>query len=810
MKKKTSFRPAKPRSKARARSLAKNRVSIARRTTAAVAALMSAQMGVATAQEGPQLEEVIVTATKRETSIKEVPLAISAFTGEFTREANLNDVKDIIVWTPGITGNSQDSFIDAVSIRGILTNDFGVGGDPSVGFFKNNLYQGRNGPVNSSLYDMERVEALRGPQGFLFGRNTIGGAISFHTKQPIMNQNSGYMELDVGERNHTVFEGAVNISSSDSLAFRVAGYFSKEDGYIDNLFTPEDDELMGHEKSAIRISTLYEQDNFSAMLTLEYEDRDGDGSVYRGIQNSIGIQTLDALFAGSSIGGVNIGGGDTDINQDFGFDGLEDDSRVHRTGLHLEWDLGGMILTSTTGYTDHNYLYIEDFDGTPLQINDYLQDQSGEYFQQELRLTSDTEGPLSWYAGASYYKEDIDAFFSEKSSEAVMCAYYFAAYYPSYYPTGADALAGCQYYYGDPLTGELIEDNRAVGKYTGWAVYANMAYEFSDQWDMELGLRYSEDEKEFQLEAFPISSVLGPFWALGFTTAEPLTETKTWDDLTPRMIVRYRPDDDWMFYGSVTSGYKSGGFGTFAAESRSPLDPLGFGELDLTNDRAGPSDFDPETVLSTEFGVKGTLADGMLRFDANVYNYDYEDLQVVLTGDGGGIIVDNVGEADGQGLEASMQWLINENWDLRFSYAYTSTEIYDAQEICPGDNPDACEGEKLGYVPESSYSGRLGFQYPVSGGNIRASLEMFGQDETNAIPISTDPAEKIDAYTEWTLRVGYESAEGWGVNAYIENLTDETYYDGMFAGGGILPAGWFNPSRPRTIGVTLFIPFGGE
>lgn len=770
--------------------------------SASVAALMAAQIGMAA--QGPELEEVIVTATKRQTSIEEVPLAISAFTGSFTREANINDVKDIIAWTPGITGNSQDSFIDAVSVRGILTNDFGVGGDPSVGFFKNNLYQGRNGPVNSSLFDMERVEALRGPQGFLFGRNTIGGALSYHTQKPILGQNSGYIELDVGERGHTVTEGAVNIDVSDKFAIRLAGYISEEDGYVDNLATPEDDELMGHEKSAARASFLFDDGDFNAMLTLEYEDRDGDGSVYQGIQDGVVIQRLDELF------GVTIGGGDTDINQDMGFDGVEDNSWVARTGLHLEWDLGDMVLTSTTGYTEHAYLYIEDFDGTPLQINDYLQDQSGEYFQQELRLTSNTDGPLSWYAGASFYKEDIDAFFSEKGSEAIMCAYYFAAYYPSYYPTGADALAGCQYYYGDPLSGELVEDNRAVGKYSGWAAYANLNYAFTDTFDVEVGLRYSEDKKKFQLEAFPVDSALGPFWALGFTTAEPLTDTQTWDDLTPRIIARYRPGDDLTYYASVTRGFKSGGFGTFAAEARPGTPALGFGELDLTNAQAMPSEFDPEIVLSYEMGVKGVVADGRLRFDANIYNYDYKDLQVVLTGDGGGIIVDNVGEASGTGIEGSMQWLISDNVDVLLSGAYMDTSINDAQDICPGDDPLACEGEPLGYVPEFSYSARMNVHYPLGDGNIIGALEMFGQSKTEAIPISIDPAEEIDAYTEWSLRVGYESAAGWNVTGYVENLTDETYYDGIFTGGGILAASRFNPSRPRTMGIRFYYPIGDE
>ena len=129
------------------------------------------------------LEEVIVTATKREEGIMDVPLAITALSGDFIADTNLNDVKDLIAYTPGVSGNSQDSYIDAVSIRGVRTQDFGVGGDPSSAFFKNDLYEGRNGAAVTSLFDVERAEILRGPQGFLFGRNSIGGAFSVHTRK---------------------------------------------------------------------------------------------------------------------------------------------------------------------------------------------------------------------------------------------------------------------------------------------------------------------------------------------------------------------------------------------------------------------------------------------------------------------------------------------------------------------------------------------------------------------------------------------------------------------------------------------------
>ena len=153
------------------------------------------------AEEGV-IEEILVTVQRREESVEDVPLAVSAFSGNFIQEVNLDDVKDLALYTPGMSGNTKDSFIDWLSIRGIYTLDFGVGGDPSIGFFKNGLYQGRNGVVVSSFYDMDRAEVVRGSQGFLFGRNTIAGAVSVYTRRPDFDGVNGYITGDFAERGH--------------------------------------------------------------------------------------------------------------------------------------------------------------------------------------------------------------------------------------------------------------------------------------------------------------------------------------------------------------------------------------------------------------------------------------------------------------------------------------------------------------------------------------------------------------------------------------------------------------------------------
>ena len=217
------------------------------------------------------LEEVIVVATKREQGVMDVPLAITALSGNFIAETNLNDVKDLIAYTPGVSGNSQDSYIDAVSIRGVRTQDFGVGGDPSSAFFKNDRYEGRNGSAVTSLFDVERAEILRGPQGFLFGRNSIGGAFSVHTRKAEIGSSDAYIDFDFGQREHAVFEGAVNIPISDNFAMRLAGYSSHEEGFVKNVFSGSNE--IDHNKKAIRWSTRYESDALSIDTVVDWEDR---------------------------------------------------------------------------------------------------------------------------------------------------------------------------------------------------------------------------------------------------------------------------------------------------------------------------------------------------------------------------------------------------------------------------------------------------------------------------------------------------------------------------------------------------------
>lgn len=770
---------------------ATNNRKMLKKTLLAGGSALAAAMAPAFAQD----DEIIVTAQKRAESIQDVPLAITAFAGDFVRDVNLDDVKDLVTFTPGVTGNTFDSFIDYINVRGISTNDFGVGGDPSIPFFKNGFYQGRNGAVVTTLYDVERAEVLRGPQGFLFGRNAIGGAFNIITAKPKLDGFSGYAEIDVAERGRIVGEAAINVPLSEKFGIRLSGFAGKEDGYVDNLSFPDADPLVGFRKGGGRISALYEDGDFDALLTVELEKRNQSGSVYRATELGDSWDNLVSLF------GVTMRGNGRDIDSDLGL-GEDDDADIFNTGLTINIPVGSLTLTSLTGYKKHDYTYAEDFDGTPLNINDYAQDQEGEYFEQELRLVSGDEGPFSWYVGASYYNENIDVLFSQHGNEDLMCNFYL-----NYY--GFSNCTDYFAYYGyvfTPSPDGLLEQNRIRGRYHGWAAYIDTTYKLSEQLDFGVGLRYSDDTKNFGIWALPVSSMLGPYFALGFTSTDYLTDKQSWDAFTPRFITRWRPNDDWMFFASATRGFKSGGFGSFTiAESALTFcGPFSTSCLNLQPGDAHPNTFEPEKAWSYEVGAKGGF--GGVKLDANVYYYTYKDLQVIVPGVGGGIKVDNVGKVNGWGVEGSMQAPLGPNFDLMLAAAWADSEITEAQALCDGTL--ACEGQPQPTVPKFSGSAVLRFHAPVGPGEMNASAELFGQTDTYGGLLQL-PEAVNDGYAELALRLGWRANAGWSVTGYVENLTNALYYTGVAEGGDILPAHYFGPSRPRTYGVRMTYDFGG-
>ncbi len=803
------------------------------------------------------LEEIIVTATKRQESVMDVPLAITALSGDFIRDVNLNDIKDLIAFTPGITGNSQDSFLDFVSVRGIRTIDFGNGGDPSVSLYRDGLYQGRTGAGVVSLFDIERAEVLRGPQGFLFGRNSVSGGINVITKKANVNETEGYAELDVGERSHAVFEGAVNFPASENFAVRLAGYHSEEDGWVGNLAGGPD--LIAHDKSAGRLSARYQTDKWTTDFMLEYEDRDQSGTIYRQTGRGSAFDEQTRINGGvpnevSSDGRV--------VNNDNSITPI-DQTELLSTGLFIEYDMDWGTFSSVTGFKDYEYSYVEDFDGSPLALFTYGQDQEGDYFEQEFRVTSSSDGPLSWYAGVSYYKENVDTIFLGQQSEDVYCSAYFSFYgiYNEYttceetfyyynslgapdvtHPDDAyyhdDFLINycCymnayynQYYFGTytwtpSATGLMNDRNHVIGKYSGYSGYVDLSYQFNDAFDVSLGVRYNFDEKEFSQEVLedPGGTIITYRVQTGFSTPTgPLTDKQDWDEVTWRVIANWHPNDDTLFFGSVTTGYKPGGFGSFNIEGPS-CEGVKWGNCVGIPGVDRPGDFGPETVISYEIGYKGTLMDGRMQISANAFFYDYEDMQAIFE-IGPRVIVDNIGQIDGTGVEIEVSTALTENFQMRVGGSWFDSEATNVQVFCENGelitgDPDTCEGNSIPWAPEWTAFAVLNASFPAGNGEIFGNLSWTWEDDYRGDwPDPSVIFQRIEAINQTDIVVGYRQGN-WRISAYVENVFDQLWYDGNYANDDprnistdpdtdlrddINPytEHVFGPARPRTVGM---------
>ncbi|MFQ5548915.1 MAG: TonB-dependent receptor, partial [Woeseia sp.] len=755
-------------------------------------------------------------------------LAITAMSGEFIRDVNLNDIKDLIAFTPGITGNSKDSFLDFVSVRGIRTIDFGNGGDPSVSLYKNGLYQGRTGSGVSSLFDIERSEVLRGPQGFLFGRNSVSGAMNVITAKADVKESGGSAELDVGERGVLVFEGAVNFPTSDTFALRLAGYHSEEDGYVRNLAGGPD--LIAHDKQAFRLSGRYQTDKVTADIMMEYEDRDQTGTVYRATGRGNAFNFHQTRINGGVP--IEVSPDGRVVNNDNSL-GSIDQAEILSVGLQIDYDVGWGTFTSITGFKDHEYDYIEDFDGSPLILFNYGQDQEGDYFEQEFRVTSASDGPLSWYAGVSYYKENIDTIFLGQQEEDAYCLGYwyytcqglFDYYnYLDYYNGNtyyADYVLS--YYFGGatwtPSADGLMNDrNQIIGKYSGYSAYVDLSYQFNDAFDISLGVRYSFDEKDFSQEVLedPGNTQITYRVQSGFSTpGGPLRDKQDWDEVTWRVVANWHPNDNSLIFGSITTGYKPGGFGSFNIEGPTCAGaPWGLCGGIPGVDR--PGDFGPETVTSYEFGYKGTVFDGRTQISANAFVYDYEDMQAIF-GVGPIVIVDNIGQVDGTGVEADVNTALTDDVSLRVGLSWFDSEATNVQAFCQNGeiltgDPNACEGNSIPWAPEWTAFVVLNTSFPTGNGEFFGNLAWTWEDDYRGDwPDPSVIFQRIQAVNQTDIVVGYRR-DNWRISAYVENVFDGIWYDGNYSNDDpdpvyIYSEHAFGPSRPRTAGVRFAYEF---
>lgn len=730
--------------------------------------------------------EIVVTAQHRVQSILDTPIAIAAFDEAFIEHRRLDDIKDVIAYSPGIVGNSDDSYIEDLAIRGIASNDYGIGGEPSIGLFKDGIHQGRSGSAVTSLYDIERAETLRGPQNFLFGRNAISGAIAIVTRKPELGVTGGHAAFGYGEPNRLDDDAAFNLPLGAHWAMRVAGYRLRTDGWIDNAFTPWNDRIMRQDKLAGRASLLYQRGDLRFLLVGEHERRRMDGTPYRGSNDD--REVLDAIDAALGTHLV-VRGGPRSVDSDF-ID-PRDDGDISSLTAQADWDLGFATLTGLAGYRGHRFTYEEDYDATPLPLGIYRQWQSGSYASGELRLVSKDAGDLSWSAGISAYREKVSARYSDESDETFIC---LAGY----------GYASCedltQDLYGTPYVpaadGMFVQHNRARNLATGWSAFGDLNYWILPRVQLGAGLRYTWDRKRFALDVPPSQSSLGNLWTFTYYTDGFIEAARSWRGATPRLFARWTPGARLSVYASIARGYKAGGFGTFTVDAPSPITDFG-----LVPAGTRPDAFEPESVWSKEIGVKGELWDRRLQFDLTAFHFVYSDLQTNFYNTATRTQeVINVGKAHGRGVEGALTLRPARWFDLRGTLTWTRTTTSGDRGCLRAD----CGGL---LNPDWASSGVATFHYPMGAHEAWLAAEWSWQGRIRE-PWDWRGIVRRAPYAAVNLVAGFRRGERWEASVYVQNLFDKTWYQGALNGGDLDPASRWGPSQPRNLGFNLRVNLG--
>ena len=501
--------------------------SIHRKTllAAAVATALASQ-AQAQAPAGA-LEEIVVTAQKRAESLQDVPVAVTTYSGDAIRELAIADIEGLAVQTPSFAFSKAGGEAQ-IYIRGVGTNIFGVGADPSIAVNLDGVYLGRTNMGLTQFLDIDRVEILRGPQGTLYGRNATGGAINLVSRMPTPEL-EGYVSAGYGEWDRIELEGAVGGPINDTWGFRLAARYMKDDGYTDDLDPRGTNELDDNDIQSYRGILQYAPgDTFKATLIGEYtEFSNGNTSIVP--RDDLGLaETLGAVPTGSIHKERN------DLPTFFDWDSSG-------ATLSIEWQLaGGLTLTSISAWKDYKSDFLFNTDGTEIDITRSNFKYDTEQLSQELRLASDGDGRWNWLVGAYWFDEQKEGGLGLVRASLVPARSFII-------PSENDTEA--------------------------WALFGEVGFDVTDRLKLTAGLRYSDERKD-DFSAFGLV-----FDVLGLESPGPVTpvgaprsESDSWDAWTPKFGVDYRHTENLLYYFSATRGFKSGGYNSLQP-SNPPYDP---------------------------------------------------------------------------------------------------------------------------------------------------------------------------------------------------------------------------------------------
>jgi len=711
------------------------------------------------------IEEVTVTATKRAENIQDVPIAISAFTADQIEMARLTNLDQIAPLTPGLFFGKFSETRPQVYIRGVGSRQFDVGSEGSVGVFVDEVYIGRFSAGLSGLSDIERIEVLKGPQGTLYGRNTIGGAINVITKKP-SDELTIYAEAGVG--NFGYFEGQGAVSGpmvDDKLYGRMSMYYRSRDGYVKNLTTGTDHNAL--DQLGVRGKLLFTpSENLDISFTLDYNHADPSG----GLQGEY-VAGLPVLATGGPLVPPLVTT-PSRFDEFYNTDSeLERD--IYVATLRFDWGLSNAALTSITAYLDLDMMEARDLDSTSIDSIEHITHEESEQFTQEIRLASIPDGWLTfdnrveWIAGFYYLKEEPVRF--ENLRGGLDSVFSMIA---------ASIDAG-----GPPAPiapGQMYIDNflKVDVETTSYALFGQATIDITDKFALTVGARYTDDEKKAVSSGISNRNFVPPIilpWQVNLK--------RSWSTFDPKVILKYVWTDDVMTYFIYSQGFKSGGF-QFAK-----FNPVEASEI-----------FDPEDVETFEVGLKSTWFDQRLRANMNYFYYKYTDLQVPKTTTGAGgapaITTLNAAHSTVQGFEFDGSLSITDELTLHAAYAYLDA-VYD--DYVFNDSLDF-SGNDMVRSPRHTFSSTLEYARPVANGLFRMRGDVSWTDKY-FFEADEGLTPGTDQQDYWLINAlaSYEVGS-WVFSVWGKNLTDEVYRTTTLSFGAFTME---YLALPRTYGVSI-------
>lgn len=736
-----------------------------------IAALFLAQSTTVGAQT--VLEEITVTATKREESVQDVSISMTAMSGDMIEAFGFQDALEVFNQIPNVFAD-EGSFSGALTIRGNATLNPTLAGEGNVALYFDDVYRPQAYYGGDNLLDLERVEVLRGPQGTLFGRNSTSGLVHFISRKPT-EEFEGYATAEVGAYDTRIIEAALSGPITDTISGRLAVQYHEDDGFQDNL-GPAGGDLAKTDRLTGRGHLKFELgERADLLLTVEASDRDdiGKGFHYWGLLDPVTLEQCDAkrIRAGACVGGGGYFGrpafGDPDLDPEKVYTELDPENGENSytlettTGIaRLNFSLTENIgLVSITAYDTWSRFFNPDEDasatgvyGGEFQFNDsYSQDS--DQFTQELRLEG-SHDELEWTAGFFYFDEDRDATSTIKDFETVQSP--------------------------DTIVEATTES---------WAVFGQAAVTLGEQFRLIGGLRYTEDDKETEV----------------LTAGVPGSDELSSSSTDGKVGLEWRPRDDWMFYGTISTAFRSGNFNT---------DLLG-GDISLL------TSVKPEEVENYEAGFKLTLADGRALVNGALFYQDVSDKQ--------GISYDNaalapvgrlisIGDASIKGAELEILSAPVEQFELSLGLGWLDGEyeapddFYLLANFGTGDRAFQgdqffIDGSSLGAsAPEWTVNGVVRYHLPTGErGAATLQVDFNYRDATEGIGGNDITYAEDRLLTN--LRFFWSSpSDRWQVEAYVENIFEEEYIDNMYALSGVDYA-YGNMGRPRWYGVKVGVNF---